>query len=137
MVVVVVVAAVGGGSSREGADVCVCMCVCLCVFVCFVCVSVRVVCEGECGVFVLQRVLQVRDCWETGCCGGCKREPVWHSVFGARGLAVRMPAARVGGASHARLTLACRYSLSPGGLASNAYNGHTFWDCETWMYPSL
>lgn len=29
------------------------------------------------------------------------------------------------------------YSLSPGGLASNGYNGHTFWDCETWMYPSL
>jgi hypothetical protein len=29
------------------------------------------------------------------------------------------------------------HSLSPGGLASNGYNGHTFWDCETWMYPSL
>lgn len=29
------------------------------------------------------------------------------------------------------------FSLSPGGLASNAYSGHTFWDCETWMYPSL
>lgn len=28
-------------------------------------------------------------------------------------------------------------SLSPGGLASNGYNGHSFWDCETWMYPSL
>jgi len=27
------------------------------------------------------------------------------------------------------------HSLSPGGLASNGYNGHTFWDCETWMYP--
>ena len=25
------------------------------------------------------------------------------------------------------------YSLSPGGLASNGYNGHVFWDCETWM----
>lgn len=25
------------------------------------------------------------------------------------------------------------HSLSPGGLASNAYNGHSFWDCETWM----
>ena len=24
-------------------------------------------------------------------------------------------------------------SVSPGGLASNGYNGHTFWDCETWM----
>eukprot|EP01112_Ceratiomyxa_fruticulosa_P003259 TRINITY_DN13628_c0_g1_i1.p1 TRINITY_DN13628_c0_g1~~TRINITY_DN13628_c0_g1_i1.p1 ORF type:complete len:707 (-),score=130.46 TRINITY_DN13628_c0_g1_i1:33-2153(-) len=29
------------------------------------------------------------------------------------------------------------YSLSPGGLASDGYNGHAFWDVETWMYPSL
>lgn len=29
------------------------------------------------------------------------------------------------------------WSLSPGSLASNGYNGHTFWDCETWMYPSI
>jgi trehalose/maltose hydrolase-like predicted phosphorylase len=29
------------------------------------------------------------------------------------------------------------WSLSPGGLASNSYNGHSFWDGETWMYPSL
>ncbi|GMH60686.1 hypothetical protein TrRE_jg6458 [Triparma retinervis] len=29
------------------------------------------------------------------------------------------------------------YSISPGGLASNGYNGHTFWDCETWMLPPL
>ncbi|KAL1518837.1 hypothetical protein AB1Y20_003114 [Prymnesium parvum] len=29
------------------------------------------------------------------------------------------------------------YSLSPGGLASNGYNGHTFWDCETWMWPPM
>ncbi len=29
------------------------------------------------------------------------------------------------------------YGLSPGGLASNAYNGHTFWDQETWMWPPL
>jgi len=29
------------------------------------------------------------------------------------------------------------HSLSPGGLASNGYNGHTFWDCETWVYPIL
>lgn len=28
-------------------------------------------------------------------------------------------------------------SLSPGGLASNGYNGHTFWDCATWMYPPM
>lgn len=29
------------------------------------------------------------------------------------------------------------YSLSPGSLSSNSYNGHVFWDCETWMYPTL
>lgn len=29
------------------------------------------------------------------------------------------------------------FSLSPGGLASNGYNGHTFWDAETWMLPAL
>ncbi len=29
------------------------------------------------------------------------------------------------------------YSLSPGGLASNGYNGHSFWDCETFMAPTL
>lgn len=29
------------------------------------------------------------------------------------------------------------FTLSPGGLASNSYNGHTFWDSETWMVPNL
>eukprot|EP01120_Amphizonella_sp_Union-15-10_P002412 TRINITY_DN1261_c0_g1_i2.p1 TRINITY_DN1261_c0_g1~~TRINITY_DN1261_c0_g1_i2.p1 ORF type:complete len:703 (-),score=111.97 TRINITY_DN1261_c0_g1_i2:9-2117(-) len=29
------------------------------------------------------------------------------------------------------------YSISPGGIANNAYRGHTFWDGETWMYPTL
>lgn len=28
------------------------------------------------------------------------------------------------------------YGLAPGGL-SNSYNGHSFWDTEIWMYPSL
>jgi trehalose/maltose hydrolase-like predicted phosphorylase len=28
-------------------------------------------------------------------------------------------------------------SIPPGGLSSNDYNGHIFWDAETWMYPSL
>eukprot|EP00039_Didymoeca_costata_P005392 m.81275 g.81275 ORF g.81275 m.81275 type:complete len:815 (-) comp12801_c0_seq8:34-2478(-) len=27
------------------------------------------------------------------------------------------------------------YSTSPGGLANNAYQGHTFWDLETWQFP--
>ena len=29
------------------------------------------------------------------------------------------------------------WSISPAGLSSNAYDGHIFWDAETWMYPSL
>jgi len=29
------------------------------------------------------------------------------------------------------------YSISPGSLSSNGYNGHVFWDCETWIYPTL
>jgi hypothetical protein len=27
--------------------------------------------------------------------------------------------------------------LSPGSLATNGYNGHSFWDTETWMYPPI
>lgn len=29
------------------------------------------------------------------------------------------------------------YGLSPGSLANNGYNGHTFWDQDTWMYPPM
>ena len=29
------------------------------------------------------------------------------------------------------------WSLSPAGLSSPNYNGHVFWDAETWMYPPL
>ncbi|GAM22451.1 hypothetical protein SAMD00019534_056260 [Acytostelium subglobosum LB1] len=29
------------------------------------------------------------------------------------------------------------WSISPGGLSSNGYNGHVFWDAETWMYPTI
>ncbi|MDR3549281.1 MAG: hypothetical protein P4M11_13635 [Candidatus Pacebacteria bacterium] len=29
------------------------------------------------------------------------------------------------------------WSNSPGGLETNSYNGHMFWDFETWMYPAL
>ncbi|HEY4096113.1 MAG TPA: glycosyl hydrolase family 65 protein, partial [Baekduia sp.] len=29
------------------------------------------------------------------------------------------------------------WAPSPGGLSSDGYNGHAFWDSETWMYPSL
>jgi hypothetical protein len=29
------------------------------------------------------------------------------------------------------------YSTSPGGLATNGYNGHTFWDMDTWVNPNL
>jgi trehalose/maltose hydrolase-like predicted phosphorylase len=29
------------------------------------------------------------------------------------------------------------WAPSPGGLSSDGYNGHVFWDSETWMYPPL
>ena len=29
------------------------------------------------------------------------------------------------------------YSTSPGGLANNGYNGHSFWDQATWMFPTI
>jgi trehalose/maltose hydrolase-like predicted phosphorylase len=29
------------------------------------------------------------------------------------------------------------WSIAPAGLSSNGYNGHIFWDAETWMYPAL
>ena len=29
------------------------------------------------------------------------------------------------------------WSMSPAGLSSPGYNGHVFWDAETWMYPPL
>ena len=29
------------------------------------------------------------------------------------------------------------WSISPAGLSSAGYNGHVFWDAETWMYPPL
>jgi len=29
------------------------------------------------------------------------------------------------------------WAPSPGGLSSDGYNGHVFWDSETWMYPTM
>ena len=29
------------------------------------------------------------------------------------------------------------FSTSPGGLAQDCYQGHSFWDCETWMGPGM
>jgi len=29
------------------------------------------------------------------------------------------------------------FSTSPGGLSNDCYNSHSFWDCETWMYPGM
>ncbi|ELR20704.1 glycosyl hydrolase family 65 central catalytic domain containing protein [Acanthamoeba castellanii str. Neff] len=29
------------------------------------------------------------------------------------------------------------YSVSPGSLATTGYSGHSFWDGETWMYPTM
>jgi trehalose/maltose hydrolase-like predicted phosphorylase len=30
-----------------------------------------------------------------------------------------------------------QWSISPAGLSSNGYDGHIFWDADTWMFPSL
>ena len=56
-----------------------------------------------------------------GCMASCMREHIIRYFYQVRS-AIRpdMP-----------------YGLSPGGLASNAYEGHTFWDQETWMWPPL
>jgi trehalose/maltose hydrolase-like predicted phosphorylase len=32
---------------------------------------------------------------------------------------------------------AADWSVSPAGLSSNGYDGHIFWDAETWMFPTL
>jgi len=29
------------------------------------------------------------------------------------------------------------WGISPGGLSTDGYRGHSFWDAETWMYPPL
>jgi hypothetical protein len=29
------------------------------------------------------------------------------------------------------------YGSSPGGLPSTSYDGHVFWDCETWFFPPI
>ena len=34
-------------------------------------------------------------------------------------------------------TAGVNLSVSPAGLSSNGYDGHIFWDAETWMFPSL
>lgn len=63
---------------------------------------------------------------------------LWESGFEVAG---RMDVARAVNASKYFLLSSIRsdvtHSISPGGLASNGYNGHSFWDCETWMYPSI
>ena len=30
-----------------------------------------------------------------------------------------------------------QWSISPAGLSSNGYDGHVFWDADTWMFPTL
>eukprot|EP00039_Didymoeca_costata_P003219 m.66143 g.66143 ORF g.66143 m.66143 type:complete len:560 (-) comp11784_c0_seq2:129-1808(-) len=39
-------------------------------------------------------------------------------------------------AMNAGVSATVNYSTSPGGLPTNAYNGHAFWDVETWMWPT-
>ena len=61
------------------------------------------------------------------------------SVHGPHGESVELT--RVVAASYYALLSAARadwpHGLSPGGLSTDGYEGHTFWDQETWMVPPL
>jgi len=63
---------------------------------------------------------------------------LWQSGFEVQG---RIDVARAVNSSLYYILSSVRedmpQSLSPGGLASNSYNGHTFWDTEIWMYPPM
>jgi trehalose/maltose hydrolase-like predicted phosphorylase len=66
----------------------------------------------------------------------------WNSLWQARiEVQGNLPLAQVINSSLYYLLSSVRedspWSLSPGGLASNLYNSHVFWDSETWMYPPL
>ena len=78
----------------------------------------------------------------------CKAwERLYSSALGGGRLDVRGPSGeatrltRVVGASLYAILSAVRtdapYGLSPGGLSTDGYKGHTFWDQETWMLPPL
>lgn len=62
---------------------------------------------------------------------------IWQSGYRIEG---RMDVARAVNSSLYAILSSVRtdrpFSLSPGGL-TQGYNGHTFWDCETWMYPGM
>jgi trehalose/maltose hydrolase-like predicted phosphorylase len=56
-------------------------------------------------------------------------------VFGNPTLATNVNASEFYLWSSTRDDLA--WGVSPAGISSNGYDGHIFWDAETWMYPSL
>jgi trehalose/maltose hydrolase-like predicted phosphorylase len=63
---------------------------------------------------------------------------LWASridVLGNRALATKVNASEFYLWSSTRAGV--DWSVSPAGLSSNGYNGHIFWDAETWMYPAL
>eukprot|EP01006_Ploeotia_vitrea_P059981 TRINITY_DN75100_c0_g1_i1.p1 TRINITY_DN75100_c0_g1~~TRINITY_DN75100_c0_g1_i1.p1 ORF type:complete len:728 (-),score=42.74 TRINITY_DN75100_c0_g1_i1:23-2206(-) len=69
-------------------------------------------------------------------------EAVWARLWESRiEIEGDMQLARVVNASIYALLNGIRndwaYSTSPGGLPTDGYNGHTFWDVETWMYPTV
>ncbi|HUJ35466.1 MAG TPA: hypothetical protein VLW51_09670, partial [Solirubrobacteraceae bacterium] len=59
----------------------------------------------------------------------------WIEVRGNRTLATDVNASQFYLWSSTRAGV--DWSVSPAGLSSNGYDGHIFWDAETWMYPSL
>mmetsp|Transcript_26333 Transcript_26333/g.70293 ORF Transcript_26333/g.70293 Transcript_26333/m.70293 type:complete len:403 (-) Transcript_26333:1293-2501(-) len=70
-------------------------------------------------------------------------EEAWRELTGEAGIEIagRHDVAVAVNSSYYYLLSSVRedvpHGLSPGGLASNGYNGHSFWDTETWMYPPL
>jgi trehalose/maltose hydrolase-like predicted phosphorylase len=59
----------------------------------------------------------------------------WIEILGNRTLATDVNASEFYLWSSTRAGV--DWSVSPAGLSSNGYDGHIFWDAETWMYPSL
>jgi trehalose/maltose hydrolase-like predicted phosphorylase len=59
----------------------------------------------------------------------------WIEILGNRTLATDVNASQFYLWSNTRDGV--DWSISPAGLSSNGYDGHIFWDAETWMYPSL
>jgi hypothetical protein len=72
-----------------------------------------------------------------------EHQEAWAALWGTAGIEVAGNGSFAGVINSSLYDIASsmRYdwpwSTSPGGLGTNGYNGHTFWDMETWMFPVL